>query len=199
MLDDRDLYLLCLGRVLTQLRGTRHQVAIARAAGMTQGTLSRFENGTVELGVWRLRKLAAVMGVAPDALMAIADQCLEHARAIRAKLDSDAPAIGIAIAATGHVRPGSVWLPSGTPAPAAADPPSGDAIPTPHVAAGGASWCCDRRDCRAEAVAVIRCHRRGCHADFARCASHGGADGVRRAWRIHARLMAHEAPHVVVK
>lgn len=104
---DRELYLLCLGRVLMQLRGTRRQGAIAQAAGMTQGTLSRFENGTIEPGVHRLRHVAAALGVAPDALVAIAEQCFAHALEIRS--NSDAPAIGIAIAATGHVRPGSVW------------------------------------------------------------------------------------------
>lgn len=115
MRHDRELHLLCMGRVLTQLRGDRRQGAIARAAGMTQGTLSRFENGTIELGVHRLSCLAAALGVAPDALVAIAEQCFAHALEIRAKLDSDAPAIGIAIAATGHVRPGSVWLPATAP------------------------------------------------------------------------------------
>lgn len=108
---DRELYLLCLGRVLAQLRGDRHQTSIARAAGMTQGTLSRFENGTIEPGVHRMRQVASALGVAPDALVAIAEQCFAHALKIHAMLDGDAPALGVAIAATGHVRPGSVWLP----------------------------------------------------------------------------------------
>lgn len=204
--DDRELYLLCLGRVLAQLRGDRPQGAIARAAGMTQGTLSRFENGTVDPGLHRLHHLAGALRVAPDALVAIAEQCFTRAVDLRAKIVRDErcagatpPPLGIAMMATAHVPAGGAGATA--PADAADATPSGSrsAIPTPPVVAAGAAWHCDRRNCRAQAVAVLRCHRRGCHADFARCASHGGADGVRRAWRIHARLTAHEAQALVVK
>ena len=103
---DRELYLLCLGRVLMQLRGSRHQVAIARAAAMPQGTLSRFENGQIEFGLHRLRQLAAALGVAPHTVIEIAEQCFAKANDIRRRLERTAeapPALGLAMMATAHV------------------------------------------------------------------------------------------------
>jgi len=45
------------------------QVALAKRAGLTQGTISAIESGKAELGKKRAERLARALGVHPAALM----------------------------------------------------------------------------------------------------------------------------------
>lgn len=79
--DEARLYALALGGVVGALRESRglHQGELAKAAGLTQTTLSRLENGKHLPDAFRVQVIASALGLTADALNARVRQALEEA------------------------------------------------------------------------------------------------------------------------
>jgi transcriptional regulator with XRE-family HTH domain len=68
------------GQVLARVRQDRNlsQVELARAVGINQSSLSRYEAGTLDLPLATLRCLAGTLGALPEVLMERATRTLKH-------------------------------------------------------------------------------------------------------------------------
>ena len=63
-----------VGKRLRQARGGLTQAELARAAGLTHASISRFENGLNQPVAGTLRRLAAALGVSADYLIGLTDE-----------------------------------------------------------------------------------------------------------------------------
>lgn len=99
MIDDETVYRHVLGRVLAEARiraGTQH--ALAGAAGVAQGSISRIERGLADVDVPALRRLvaAAAPGLPFPEFLARVERVYEAALEIRGRLPGGGDAQALA-------------------------------------------------------------------------------------------------------
>jgi len=94
---DHQIYAIVLGRLLVKLRGDRSQQEVSKAIGISQSSLSRFENGETLPDVFQLCLLAWHYKIPPGKLIDLAktsgDRVRQAAKRGKVALEKAAPEI----------------------------------------------------------------------------------------------------------
>lgn len=98
-MEERLAYATVVGQVVQRLRARINQETLAQKAGLSQSTLSRFENGQSLPDAYELRRLASALGKTTSELSTLIEQAFTRTKDVARKVSSDDTWAGIAAVA----------------------------------------------------------------------------------------------------
>jgi transcriptional regulator with XRE-family HTH domain len=100
-MDDRVAYAVVVGQLIQQLRQRTSQVDLAKRAGLSQSSLSRFEKGQTMPDVFEMHRLAKALGRTSSEFMILVERSFQRTEDVAKKAVNADALSGVAAAVLG--------------------------------------------------------------------------------------------------